>query len=112
MNIDITQQVIRNSNLLRGRIFVKFDDPNAGNSLKDSRLRDVYKHCVPITAVTATFPYRYGSKTITVQRKQFPLILAHAMTIHKSQGSTLEYMLGDLDGTTEKGPNCASVRPG
>ena len=34
------------------------------------------------------------------------------MTIHKSQGSTLEYMLGDLDGTTEKGPNCASVRPG
>jgi len=39
---------------------------------------------------------------ITVQRKQFPGILGHAMTVHKSQGSTLEYMKGDLNRNNEK----------
>ena len=38
---------------------------------------------------------------INVQRKQYPGILGHAITVHKSQGSTLEYMKGDLDRTTQ-----------
>ena len=39
---------------------------------------------------------------INVQRKQYPGILGHAITVHESQGSTLEYMKGDLDRTTQK----------
>ena len=81
---------------------VKFDDPRAGNSLKDRRLRDELKECVPISATTKPFPFSTGKTTINVQRKQFPAILGHAITVHKSQGSTLEYMKGDLDRSTGK----------
>ena len=35
--------------------------------------------------------------TITYQRKQFPGILAHAITIHKSQGSTYHHMQGHMN---------------
>ena len=39
---------------------------------------------------------------MTVQRKQYPGILGHAITVHKSQGSTLAYMKGDLDRKSQK----------
>jgi len=87
---------------LIGTIYVKFDDPNAGNSLKDRRLRGELKKCVPITARTKRFPLRKSKTTITAERKQFPAILGHAITIHKSQGSTLDYMKGDLNRSTGK----------
>ena len=87
---------------LLGDIYVKFDDPRAGNSLKRGYLRGELKECVPISARTKPFPFTTGNTTITVQRKQFPAILGHAITVHKSQGSTLEYMKGDLDQTTGK----------
>ena len=84
------------------KIYIKFDDSKAGNSLKNNRLRGELKDCVPIRAIVKNFPFTKGKTVITVQRKQFPGILGHAITIHKSQGSTLEYMKGDLDRTTEK----------
>ena len=87
---------------LIGSIYVKFDDPNAGNSLKDKRFRGELKKCVPITARTKRFPLRKSKTTITAERKQFPAILGHAITIHKSQGSTLDYMKGDLNRSTGK----------
>ena len=87
---------------LLGTIYVKFDDRNAGNSLKDRRLRGELKECVPITATTKRFPFKKGKTTITAQRKQFPAILGHAITVHKSQGSTLDYMKGDLNRSTGK----------
>ena len=94
----------RNHPLL-GFIYVKFDDPKAGNSLKDNRLCDGLKECVPISAVVKQFPFTKGKTImINVQRKQYPGILGHAITVHKSQGSTLEYMRGDLDRTTQKNP--------
>ena len=74
---------------LLGEIYVKFDDPKAGNSLKDNRLRGELKECVPIRAIVKTFPFTKGKTNVTVQRKQFPGILGHAITVHKSQGSTL-----------------------
>ena len=82
---------------LLGVIFLKLDDPKAGNKLKDSRYRGELKECVPISPIVTPFSYTKGKTVLTVQRKQFPGILCHAMTIHKSQGSTLEYMRGDLD---------------
>ena len=96
---------------LLGKIYVKFDDPQAGNSMKETRLRGELKECVPITAVTKAFPFKRGNSTVTVQRKQYPVILGHAITIHKSQGSTLKYMKGDLDRSTGKGRGCP-VAPG
>ena len=83
-------------------IYVKFDDPIAGNSLKDRRLRNELKECVPITAITKKFPLTKGKSTVVAERKQFPLILGHAITIHKSQGSTLDYMKGDINRSTGK----------
>ena len=109
----MSMQFPQGGNNLSGRIFIRFDDPKAGNSLKDNRLRGELKHCVPITAITKTFPYSHKRKTITVQRKQFPLKLAHAITVHNSQGATLEYMKGDFDRTSKTGkPNAVPINPG
>ena len=40
--------------------------------------------------------------TVIAERKQFPLILGHAITVHEFQGSTLNYMKGDLSRSTGK----------
>ena len=58
---------------------MKFDDPKAGNSLKDRRVRGELKECVPITARTKKFPLKKGKSTVIAERKQFPLKLAHAI---------------------------------
>ena len=40
--------------------------------------------------------------SVIAERKQFSLILGHAITVHKSQGSTLVYMQDDLNQSTGK----------
>ena len=89
-------------NSLCSTIYVKFDDPKAGNSMKDGRLRNELKGCVPITARTKIFPLEKGKITVIAERKQFPLILGHAITVHKSRRNTLKYMKGDLSRPTGK----------
>ena len=81
---------------------MKFDDPKTGNSLKDRRLRGVVKECVTITARAEKFPLKKGKSPVIAERKQFPLRLGHAITVHKSQWSTLTYMQGDLNQSTGK----------
>ena len=83
----------------KGRIYIKCDDPIAGNNHKDNRLRGELKECVPISPLLREFTYTGKS----IKRLQFPLLLAHAITAHKSQGSTVEYFLGDLDRTPGPG---------
>ena len=39
---------------------------------------------------------------VIAESKQFPLIIGHANTVHKSQGSTLAYMQSDLNRSTGK----------
>ena len=63
---------------------MKFDHSNAGNSLKDKRLRGELKECVPIAAITKRFPLKKEKSTVIAERKQFQLILGHAITVHKS----------------------------
>ena len=70
-------------------IYVKFDDSKAGNSLKD-RLLGELKECLPARA--KRFQLKKGKSTAIADRKQFPLILGDAITIHKSHGSSLAYM--------------------
>ena len=112
MSIDVSERLINGSigtvkvlNVnpnypLFGEIYVKFDDPKAGNYLENSILREELKEYVQIRAMVQSFPFTKGNTTITVQRKQFPGILGHGITIHNSQGSTLQYMEVDLDRTT------------
>ena len=101
-SIGTVKHLDRRSRPLCSTIYVKFDYPKAGNSMKDRRLRGELKECVPVTARAKSFPLKKGKSTVVAERKQFPLILGHAITVHKSQGSTLAYMQGDLNRCTGK----------
>ena len=81
---------------------MKFDDPKTGSSVKDGKLRGELEECVPITARTKRFPLKKGKSTAIAERKQFPLILGHEITVHKAQRSTLAYMQSDLNRSTGK----------
>ena len=81
---------------------MKFDDPKADNSIKDRRLCGELKECVPVTARAKRFPLKKGKSTVIAERKQFSLILGHAITVHNSQGSTLACMHGNLKQSTCK----------
>ena len=71
---------------------MKFHDPKAGNFPKDRRLRGELKECAPITARTRSFPLQKGKSNMIAKRKQCLSIVDHAITGHKSQGSTLANM--------------------
>ena len=43
-----------------------------------------------------------GKSNVITERKQLPIILDHAITFHKSQGSTRNYIKGDLNRFTGK----------
>ena len=73
-------------------IYVKSANPKAGNSPKDWKFCSELNECVPITAITKWFSLKKCISTVIVERKWFLLILGHAITVHKSQGSTLGYI--------------------
>ena len=110
INIDIGDRLLNGSlgtvmymnngatnRVAEGIIYVKFEDENAGNSYKDNGLRGVFKQCMPISVSTNRSSFKRSKSLIVAERKQFPLVLAHAVTIHKFQGSTIGYMTGNLD---------------
>ena len=83
----------------KGRVYIKCDDKSAGGKYKDARLIQELKECVPIQPELGEFHYK-GKK---IYRKQFPFILAHGITTHKSQGATFDYFCADLDRTPPPG---------
>ena len=70
--------------------------------MKDRRLWNELKECVPITARTKKFHLKKGKITIIAERRQLPLILGRVITVYKSQGRALNYMKGDLSQYTGK----------
>ena len=85
--------------ILNGIIYVKFDNDVVGASCKVHQGH--LKGSVPIQARVDTFELKRKRSDIKVSRKQFPLILAHAITIHKSQSATYKYMVLNFDRSTK-----------
>lgn len=91
--------------LLPARLWLDFGENNEAGQLTstkarqtDSVLGGILPHWVPIYKRTATFPVSRNSK-ICCHRETFPLNLARAMTIHKSQGSTFDTVVVAYDST-------------
>ncbi|KAE8740983.1 hypothetical protein FOCC_FOCC013509 [Frankliniella occidentalis] len=84
------------------RLWIKFDDPKVGSLLRKkfhSKMRNLQipDDWTPIEPITVTIQTKKNS-TLKVNRKQFPLVVAHAFTIHKSQGQTLQKVVLHIKG--------------
>ena len=99
--VDAVNHFDRRSKPFCSTIDLKFDYPKAGNCLKDRRRQGELKECVPITARAKKFALKKKKVLSLLKKKKFPLILGHAVTVHKYQGSTLAYMQGDLNQSTD-----------
>ena len=49
-----------------GVIYVQFEDPQAGNKLKNKHYRGELKDCVPIQSKPRPFQYKHKNSNITV----------------------------------------------
>lgn len=85
-------------------VIILFDSPNVGkNARLDSKFNlSPYKApVVPILQIEATFSPT--SSKATVSRKQFPLRLCWATSIHKIQGATLDNIVVSFDNRFNSG---------
>lgn len=80
-------------------VWLLFDDNNIGSTARSTAKRkfpaQTLNGWTPVVRCVKPFRVRQsGSYTssCTVKRKQFPLILAAAFTIHKTQGRSLDYL--------------------
>ena len=64
-----------------------------------------------IKVVAKTFRLK-GKSNIIVTRKQYPLVLAHSVTIQKSQGQTDDYVCIYFDRTSRSGKEIAPTNYG
>ena len=81
-------------------ILVEFDNDNVGCEAKYTSLYTNINHnAVPIEKVQVTFPVNRAKQSLQATRKQFPLTLAWAVTIHKCQGLTLPQIVVDMTPT-------------
>lgn len=77
-------------------IYIKFEDHKAGKNLieKSSNLFVKENNAVPIEPILARIKVRPGKPSSPeIQRVQFPITLAYAVTIHKVQGLSLQQVV-------------------
>ena len=85
-------------------VLVRVDSERVG---KEARAKSVYKRidagAVPISKAEVSFRTKRtdNDNTVNVTRKQFPLVLSWAVTIHKVQGMTMDSIVVDM--SREKG---------
>ena len=102
---------------LNGVIYVQFDKEEAGNKRKQRHLPGQLSQCVPIVAETKDIDLRRDKRDktscISLTRKQYPLQVAYALTIHKSQGSQFDHIVLDFNrANPETGREMSSVPNG
>ena len=77
-------------------VLVKFDNDRVGSNAKQvSMYKHIDKNSVPIEEVQTNFSIG-GRSTCQANRKQFPLTLSWAVTIHMCQGLTLPEIVVDM----------------
>ena len=82
-------------------ILVQFGNEAIGeDAKKKSKYKHINKDTVLIVESEVSFPVK-GTKSFNVNRRQFPLMLAWAVTINKCQGLTLSKIVVDM--SPEKG---------
>ncbi|XP_070203473.1 uncharacterized protein [Littorina saxatilis] len=87
-------------------VWILFDDENVGVKARSdnrhlySAISDIQKQWTPVFQAVKQF--KIGRReNIAILRKQFPLTLCSAVTIHKAQGSTLEKVAVSFEGRTQ-----------
>ncbi|KAK3086403.1 hypothetical protein FSP39_017935 [Pinctada imbricata] len=93
---------IPSDNKLSGQLFIRFEKDLIGKNARKSS-PPYLRHAVPIQAVTIKFMLA-SQCSVPVERKMYPVTLAYALTAHKSQGSTYEYMIADFPRLTKSPP--------
>ena len=77
-------------------VLVKFDHSRVGiTAIAQSQYRSQYPEAVPISRHEAVF-FIGKNKAAEANRRQFPLVLAWATTIHKVQGLTMDQIVVDM----------------
>ena len=105
-------QLTSSNNSAAGTVWVLFDDSNVGRQTcayhQALYTRHINPQWTPIRPLTRQFQVG-RNHSAQVLRKQFPLRLSAAKTIHRSQGDTLDHVVVDFMSTRTK-PHSHYVR--